>query len=470
MFATSTRAMASVRRSLPVLLLCSWSAAVVAQPPPGYYNSVDASNPTVLRSTLHAVIRDHIRFPYSSSGTDTWSILEAADEAPTQPGFILDLYHNASFPKAGGGNANYNREHAWPNSYGFPDDTSTNYPYTDCHALFLADDGYNSSRGNNLYRTCNATCTEKTTVANHGRGGGSGVYPGNSNWRSGSGPEGIWETWIGRRGDVARALFYMDVRYEGGNHGVTGAAEPDLILTDDLSRIATSGGENAPVAYMGELGTLLAWNAQDPVDDLERQRNDVVESFQENRNPFIDHPEWATCLFQGICAASSTCTPGPTSLCLSNGRFEVTAQWQTKDGAGAGQAVPLTADTGYFWFFASTNVEVVIKVLDACSFNQRFWVYAGGLTDVLTVLTVRDTQTGQVKTYTNPQGTPFRPIQDTDAFATCTSEPPPSTCIPAAQCCKICTSSKACGDTCIRLDFTCQQPRGCACNSWEVCR
>lgn len=468
MFARSARSMASAHRSLTALVLCLWSASLlVAQPPSGYYDSVDPSKPTLLRSTLHAVIDDHIRFPYSSSNIDTWDILEEADEDPAQPDFILDLYRNASYQKAGGGNSDYNREHTWPNSYGFPQDNSSNYPYTDCHALFLASDSYNSSRGNNPYRTCSPACSELTTVANHGRGGGSGSYPGNSNWRSGSGPTGIWETWIGRRGDVARALFYVDVRYEGGSHGVTGAAEPDLSLTDNLDLIATSGGSNAEVAYMGELATLLAWNAQDPVDDLERRRNDVVESFQTNRNPFIDHPDWAACLFQGICAASSNCTPGPTSLCLNGGRFEVTAQWETADGAmGDGQAIALTADTGYFWFFASTNVEVLIKVLDGCSLNQRFWVFAGGLTNVRTVLTVTDTQSGRVRTYTNPQGAAFLPLQDTDAFATCTADPD---CIPASQCCKICTSSKACGDSCIRLDFNCHQPPGCACNASEVC-
>jgi hypothetical protein len=64
-------------------------------------------------------------------------------------------------------------------------------------------------------------------------------------------------------------------------------------------------------------------------------------------------------------------------------------------------------------------VETVVKVLDACSFNQRFWVYAGGLTNVQVTLTVTDTVKGVVKTYTNPQGTAFQPIQDTNAFATC---------------------------------------------------
>ena len=139
---------------------------------------------------------------------------------------------------------------------------------------------------------------ERTTLANNDQGGGSGEYPGNSNWRTGSGPSGTWETWIGRRGDVARALFYMDVRYEGGTHGETEDDEPDLILTDDQDLIVVTEG---PIAYMGILSVLLEWHVEDPVDDVERNRNDVVFSFQNNRNPFIDHPEWAACLFADEC-------------------------------------------------------------------------------------------------------------------------------------------------------------------------
>ena len=85
---------------------------------------------------------------------------------------------------------------------------------------------------------------------------------------------------MGKRGDVARALFYMDVRYEGGTHE-TGASEPDLILTDDQALIAGSNtGDNEPIAYMGILSVLLLWHEQDPVDDVERNRNDAVHSFQ----------------------------------------------------------------------------------------------------------------------------------------------------------------------------------------------
>ncbi len=293
-----------VLRSRPAwlagLVLCV-VGQTFADPPLGYYDSVDATDSASLRATLHEVIDDHARFPYTSSNTDTWDILELADEDPNDSDHILDVYRNTSFQKTGGGNGPYNREHTWPSSYGFPDDGSGNYPYTDCHMLFLCHGGYNSSRGNNPYRYCNSGCAERTTQENNGQGGGGGVYPGNSNWRTGQGRSGTWETWTGRRGDVARALLYADVRYEGGVHE-GGASEPDLILTDDNDQIVTSG-RNADVAYMGMLAALLQWHAEDPVDDVERARNDVVFSFQTNRNPFIDHPEWAACVFIGECGS-----------------------------------------------------------------------------------------------------------------------------------------------------------------------
>jgi len=118
--------------------------------------------------------------------------------------------------------------------------------------------------------------------------------------------------------------------------------------------------------------------------------------------------------------AAAACTPGANALCLSGGRFRVTAAWRAADGrSGVGNAVALTAETGYFWFFDQQNVEMVVKVLNACGVNQRIWVFAGGLTNVEVTMTVEDTNTGVVQTYRNPQGTPFQPIQDTGAFATC---------------------------------------------------
>jgi hypothetical protein len=114
------------------------------------------------------------------------------------------------------------------------------------------------------------------------------------------------------------------------------------------------------------------------------------------------------------------CTGSSTRLCLNGSRFQVEARWTTQDGdSGAGRAVALTSDTGYFWFFDQTNVEVVVKVLDGCGVNGRYWVFAGGLTNTRVRLTVTDTQTGASKQYTNPQGTAFQPIQDTAAFTGC---------------------------------------------------
>jgi thermitase len=119
-------------------------------------------------------------------------------------------------------------------------------------------------------------------------------------------------------------------------------------------------------------------------------------------------------------AEGGTCAESETALCLSGGRFRVETSWRRSDGAsGLGRAVRLTPNTGYFWFFNASNVEMVAKVLDACGGPRRYWVFAGGLTNVSVRMRVTDTVTGAFREYVNPQGTAFKPIQDTDAFATC---------------------------------------------------
>ena len=114
-----------------------------------------------------------------------------------------------------------------------------------------------------------------------------------------------------------------------------------------------------------------------------------------------------------------TCDPGPTTLCLGEGRFRLEVEWETPEGQGAGRGVGLTADSGYFWFFDPANVEVLVKVLDGCPANGRHWVFAAGLTNTRVVLRVTDTTTGSARTYVNPLNRAFRPVQDTAAFAAC---------------------------------------------------
>ncbi|MCA1612382.1 MAG: hypothetical protein LC780_16390 [Acidobacteria bacterium] len=111
------------------------------------------------------------------------------------------------------------------------------------------------------------------------------------------------------------------------------------------------------------------------------------------------------------------CTPGPTSLCLNDGRFQVDVAWRApaQGTSGVGIPVRLTADTGSFWFFSSSNVELVIKVVNGLAVNSRYWVFYGALSDVEYTITVRDAATGAVKTYVNPSGR-LASVADTDAF------------------------------------------------------
>ncbi|MFI5415493.1 MAG: hypothetical protein ACHQ16_07575 [Candidatus Lutacidiplasmatales archaeon] len=120
--------------------------------------------------------------------------------------------------------------------------------------------------------------------------------------------------------------------------------------------------------------------------------------------------------------AAPHCVPDPHTLCMDQQRFAVTAAFQlTPSGPSSdANAVSLTDQTGYFWFFDATNVEVVVKVLNACGppYNA-YWVFASGLTNVGVTILVKDLATNMVQTYSNDVGTPFPPIQDTSAFQTC---------------------------------------------------
>ena len=116
--------------------------------------------------------------------------------------------------------------------------------------------------------------------------------------------------------------------------------------------------------------------------------------------------------------SNGSCQPTANALCLNGNRFSVTVAWSVPDQgtSGAGLAVPLTGDTGMFWFFDASNVELVVKVLDGTALNGSYWVFYGALSDVAYTITVTDRQTGRVRKYENPRGT-VSSIADTSAFA-----------------------------------------------------
>jgi len=114
--------------------------------------------------------------------------------------------------------------------------------------------------------------------------------------------------------------------------------------------------------------------------------------------------------------ASTACQTAARELCLNGSRFAVTVTWQDFSGHnGHGTAVDISGDTGYFWFFDAANVELVLKVLDGRPVNGKFWVFYGALSNVAYTITVRDTVTADVRTYTNPLGV-FASVSDTSAF------------------------------------------------------
>ncbi len=117
---------------------------------------------------------------------------------------------------------------------------------------------------------------------------------------------------------------------------------------------------------------------------------------------------------------SAVCAGGDDALCLNQNRFLVELSYVTAQGVqGQGSAVPLSGDSGYFYFFGPGNVELLVKVLDACGVNQRHWVFAAGLTDLQLELEVTDTAAQQMRRYTSQGGQGFGPVLDSNAFATC---------------------------------------------------
>jgi hypothetical protein len=126
--------------------------------------------------------------------------------------------------------------------------------------------------------------------------------------------------------------------------------------------------------------------------------------------------------YYGTGSGGAPCVANATTLCMNNNRFSASGTFRTAAGqTGAFMAVPVATapDSGLFWFFAPSNLEMLIKVLNGCGLNSRYWVFFSAGTNVEFTVNVTDTQTGAVKTYSNPLNTAAAPVQDTSAFATC---------------------------------------------------
>lgn len=288
-----------------------------------YYQNINLATPATLRCSIYDTIKGHTKLSYG------YTVPNLADEDPYNSNLILDLFKNERYPKQTSGDANYNREHAWPRSYGLGN-TGTPGPATDYHMLHLTDTTYNNHRGNKPFANCNSGCIKYATTPNHGIGGNSDA---DSNWTtSEDGTGGSFEPWDHIKGNMARAVMYMAVRYQGES------GEPLLELTDNRSLYRTRPNSAAPPSgtyYMGDLTALLEWNSFDAPTARELDRNQIVQSYQNNRNPFVDHPEWARReLFETPRPAS--CTLNLNAPVASNDSYVVAQDGTLPINAAAG--------------------------------------------------------------------------------------------------------------------------------------
>ncbi|MEU9015849.1 endonuclease [Streptomyces sp. NPDC048479] len=219
-----------------------------------YYKDALGKTGPELKKALHTIVSDQTKLGYEQ----VWDALKDTDEDPANPSNVILLYTGRSQSKGsnGTGNDDWNREHVWAKSHGdFGTDVG---PGTDIHHLRPTDVTVNSTRGNKDFDV-----------------GGDEVQEAPGNRTDGD----SFEPRDAVKGDVARMILYMAVRYDGGD----GFA--DLEPNDNV--------DNGSAPHIGRLSVLKEWSKQDPPDDFEKKRNQTIfEKFQHNRNPFIDHPEW----------------------------------------------------------------------------------------------------------------------------------------------------------------------------------
>ncbi|MBK9257054.1 MAG: endonuclease [Saprospiraceae bacterium] len=233
--------------------------------PEEYYSSLNGKKVTELRNVLQSIIANP-EIVRAQTYNDVIDVLKEADQNPENSNQVWLVYLEKGLAKLDfqltSDNLNtWNREHTWPRSRGGfnsieADETidgpdifwmtnadSTRHANSDVHAIRAADGPENSKRGNQFY----------------------GEY---------NGPAG---TLGGFKGDVARGIFYLDIRYNGLE--------------------VVNGFPESQIGKFGDLATLLEWHRNDPPDDFEMNRNNVVYQWQKNRNPFIDNPQLAEYLW-----------------------------------------------------------------------------------------------------------------------------------------------------------------------------
>jgi len=229
-----------INRTIAAIIILLITLAIgFAGIPSGYYDAAAGKSGQELKTALNSILNTNLtRVSYG----DARYILAETDRDPNNSSNCILVYLGTSVSGNWDGGITWNREHVWPQSLlGVNVENQSINVGSDLHNLKPADPNENSSRGNKYY--ANQTTSDSYAPRN------------------------------AVKGDLARILFYMVVMYE---------SSPDLELVNRTPNIYE----------MALLDVLLEWHVQDPVDDFERNRNEVIYTYQHNRNPFIDHPEY----------------------------------------------------------------------------------------------------------------------------------------------------------------------------------
>ncbi len=251
-------------KKLSLLIFAILASAMLFSQPTGYYNGTEGKSGEELKAALNDIISGHTVYSYFFSK----EIFKLSDADPDNPDNVIQIYTGFSHDNSdyGSSGLQLNREHVWSKSHG---DFKDVLPmYSDVHNLKPSAAVVNQDKGNLDFDNGGVPNDVATEC----------YYT-----------DSTWEARDAVKGDVARMIFYMSTRYEGEN------GELDLEVVDH--------NNTYPLPEYGKLSTLLQWNLQDPPDEFERHRNDVIYSFQKNRNPFIDNPEYAEMIWGGMPAS-----------------------------------------------------------------------------------------------------------------------------------------------------------------------
>jgi hypothetical protein len=196
--------------------------------------------------------------------------------------------------------------------------------------------------------------------------------------------------WFFEPGNVDAVVKVLDGGGINGHHWVFNGAlsnvEYRLTVTDAVNGTATR--------YLNPLGVFASFGDTEAFGPRGARLGGEVETY--STRPIVLA---GTARDRGACLADSR------TLCLDKQRFAVDVSWRDFGGnTGVGYGTALSEDTGTFWFFDDSNVEVIVKVLDGRAINGSFWVFYGALSNTEYSITVRDTTTGAQKTYINPLG------------------------------------------------------------------